>query len=103
MSVYAFFSYDVHDQERFAQYSPGNQPTIMACIDRHGGKIVFAGGPEIYQDGTPRQHNVCIQFPSAEAVQGLMADPEYAAVAVHRTESTHNYTIFLAPEFVPPQ
>lgn len=102
MAVYAVFSYDITDPERFAQYIPGSAPAVFGAIAAQGGELIFADEAS-YIVGEPRKMNVCIKFPNAEAVQAFENDPNYAEAKAHREASTANTIAFIAPEFIPPQ
>ena len=51
MAVFAVFTYNVTDPERYAKYNPGSLPTVGATVAKHGGEIVFADGDAIYEEG----------------------------------------------------
>ena len=102
MAVYAVFTYDILDPERYAQYAPGSMPILVATLAKHGGEITFADPNATYDEGEKKHMSVCIKFPSAEAVHAWENDPEYAPAKAHRVASTGNYTVFIAQAFQPP-
>ena len=100
MSVFAVFTYNVTDPERYAQYNPGSLPIVGATIAKHGGEIVFADGDAIYEAGDKKHVNVCIKFPDEAALHAWMEDPEYGAIKGHRVEASDNYTVFFVEKKV---
>jgi uncharacterized protein (DUF1330 family) len=102
MTVYAVFSYDITDPKRFEQYIPGSAATIFGTIAKHGGEVIFAEGAAEYLNGAKKAMNVCIRFPTAEAVKAWESDPEYAPAKAHRLASTANSSLFIANKFAPP-
>ena len=103
MAVFAVFTYNVTDPERYAKYNPGSLPTVGATIAKHGGEIVFADGDAIYEEGAKKHVNVCIKFPSVDAVHAWENDPDYAPAKEHRLASTADYTVFFAKPMAPPE
>lgn len=94
MAIHAVLTYDITDPERYAKYNPGSLPIIGGTIAKHGGEIIFAG-PANYIEGQAKMANVCLKFPSGDALNAWMADPEYTAISSHRTEASNNYTVFV--------
>lgn len=103
MAVYAVFTYDIVDPDRFAQYIPGSAGAVLGAIAAQGGELIFADGEAAYVSGEARTMTVCIKFPNAEAVHAFENDPNYAEAKAHREASTANATGFIAKEFTPPQ
>lgn len=94
MAIHAVFTYNVTDPERYSKYNPDSLPIVGSTIAKHGGAIVFAG-PATYLQGEAKMANVCVTFPSTEALNNWLADPEYGAIKGHREEASDNYTIFI--------
>ncbi len=94
MSAYLIITYDVTDPERFADYNPGSLPAIGATVSAHEGEVIFAG-PADYLDGEPRGTAVGLKFPSPEAAQAWLDDPDYAEAKAIRLESTGEITSFV--------
>lgn len=99
MSVYFTASYDIHDHDTFAKYTPGSQETIMKTLERHGGKLVFLGINPEWMGNDRRDVTVCLEFPTREAALAWHEDPDYVPVRQFRLDSTHNVlaTVVEAP------
>jgi uncharacterized protein (DUF1330 family) len=75
---------DVHDPEGYKEYIALNQAPIAA----HGGRFLVRGGDALTVEGTERQRNVVIEFPSYQAALDCMNSEGYqAALAVRRKYS----------------
>lgn len=103
MSVYAVFTYNITNPEAYQKYMPGSAPAIMGTIAKHGGQIVFATPNAKYEAGNAKHMNVCIKFPSEEAVHAWENDPEYAEARGFREAASTDYDVFIAEEFAMPQ
>lgn len=62
MAVYAIFTYNITDPERYAKYIPGSAGIIFGTSAKHGGSVVFADGEAQYIQGDAKMMNVAIQF-----------------------------------------
>ena len=96
MSALLIVTYDVSDEDRFAEYSPGSLGEIMATIGKHGGTAVAAGPPDVVM-GSAESHVVCISFPDADAAKAWLDDDEYAPLKAIRHESTTNIAEYIVP------
>ena len=74
MSVYMILDAEVHDAEAYEKYKEA-APQYVA---RHGGEYCWRGGDIDVLEGEwhPRRV-VMLKFPSREAFDALMADPDY--------------------------
>jgi len=98
MSAYLVITYDVSDPDKFAEYSPGSVPAILATLAKHGGETVFAGPPEVVT-GSTAAAATCVRFPDANAAKAWLADEDYATAKEIRSESTTNITEYIVPGF----
>jgi uncharacterized protein (DUF1330 family) len=64
---------DIVDPEAYAEYRKRNAIAFAAF----GGKFLVRGGPHHLVTGTPREHNVVIEFPSHDAAIACYRSPEY--------------------------
>ncbi|MCB9594973.1 MAG: DUF1330 domain-containing protein [Sandaracinaceae bacterium] len=101
MAAYLIAAYDVTDPEQFAKYNPGSLPVIMGTMEKHGGKVLSAGGDGTWLQGS-RHVMVIIEFPSVEAAEAWESDPEYAPAKAIRVASTGNRFEMIAPSFKMP-
>ncbi len=102
MSVYAIFTYNVTDPDRYAQYVPASAAAIFGTITKHGGEVLFADYEAAFEAGEARGVAVGIKLPDADAFHAWETDPDYAEAKGHRLASTSDYTVFVAQGFVPP-
>jgi uncharacterized protein (DUF1330 family) len=72
---------DVSDPAQYDRYRAANAVPFA----RHGARFLVRGGPFEAPEGTPRERNVVIEFPSYQAALDCYHSPEYqAAVALRR-------------------
>ncbi len=70
---------DVDDEEAYAAYRGLN----AVAFAKFGGRFIVRGPAAKVAKGTPRKHNVVIEFPSLAAAEACYASPEYQAALVH--------------------
>ena len=81
MTVYMVVDLEVKDEEAYEEY----RKLVPPFIEKHGGRYLVRGGEVHAAEGGWDVHRIVIlEFPSVEAAQGLLADPEYAPVAALR-------------------
>ena len=71
---------DVSDPEGYRGYVAANG----AALAKYGGRFLVRGGTFEAVEGTSRQRNVVIEFPSYEAALACYRSPEYADAMKHR-------------------
>jgi uncharacterized protein (DUF1330 family) len=64
---------DVRDPENYKQYVAA----AKEAFDRHGAKFLARGGAYEGVEGSSRDRNVVIEFPSLEAAKACYFSPEY--------------------------
>lgn len=101
MAAYLVISYDITDHDTYARYNPGSMDTIVGVLQRHGGKLLAAGGHADFLTDDSRDVCVVLEFPNGEAAHAWHDDPDYQAVAKHRLASTTNIHGFVMD--MPPQ
>jgi len=94
MTAFLVITYDISDAARFADYSPGSGPAIMATITKHGGSLL-ASNPAEAVVGTANEKCVILSFPDADAAKAWQSDDEYAPLKAIRYEATENITELL--------
>lgn len=71
-------------QERYAEYGSAVAP----CLEKVGGRIVFAGQPAAPLLGEDAWDLVAVvEYPSRQAFLDMIASPEYTAIGHLRTEA----------------
>ena len=89
MSLYALNLFDLAENEQYLRYSrrsPG-------AVAKHGGRVVALGRLDdaLAGDARPRSVMILVEWPSREAFQAFLDDPELADLHPLREEGTHNY------------
>jgi uncharacterized protein (DUF1330 family) len=72
---------DIDDPEAYKKYVAANGKPLAA----YGARFVVRGAPFENAEGTARQRNAVIEFPSFEAARDCYHSPEYQAVIGLRT------------------
>jgi uncharacterized protein (DUF1330 family) len=92
MPVYLIADIEVHDPQRYAQYTDQAQ----GIIARHGGRYLVRGGTVTPLSGNWHPERVVvIAFDSIERLRACFASPEYRAIAPLRLESTTSRSIVI--------
>ncbi|MBN8938497.1 MAG: DUF1330 domain-containing protein [Rhizobiales bacterium] len=82
---------DIHDAEAYKAYVAANGPALA----RFGGRFLVRAGRSEVVEGSARQRNVVLEFPSYDAAVACWHSPEYQAVLKLRTvASTADLVIF---------
>ena len=89
--LYALNLFDLADNDLYRQYSRRS----VAAVTKYDGKVVALGkldssllsDPEV----EPRQVMVLVEWPSREAFQGFLDDPENEDLHPLREDGTRNY------------
>ena len=74
MSVYVIASLTVKDAVRFEDY----RRTVLATMEKYGGRLVARGGPIVLEGEWPREKLIIGEFPSMERAREWWGSPEYA-------------------------
>jgi uncharacterized protein (DUF1330 family) len=70
---------DVTNQEAYQKYRGLN----AIAFAKFGGRFIVRGPAGLVAKGTPRQHNVVIEFPDYETAIACYNSPEYQAAKVY--------------------
>jgi uncharacterized protein (DUF1330 family) len=89
MPLYALNLFDLAENEQYLRYSrrsPG-------AVAKHGGRVVALGRLDDALAGYagPRSVMILVEWPSREAFQAFLDDPELADLHPLREEGTRNY------------
>ncbi len=76
MATYALFDIDWHDQAKAAEYREKFGP----ALEKHGGKTLCAGPPQVIEGNWNPARVVILEFPSTAAFRTWYGSPEYAPV-----------------------
>ena len=94
MPVYALNLFDLADNDLYKQYSRRSADAVA----KHGGRVVALGklsdgAPQL--GGTPRQAMILVEWPSREAFDAFVADPDHEDLHPLREDGTRNYLWWL--------
>lgn len=90
MALYALNLFDLADNDLYRQYSRRS----VAAVEKHGGRVVALGrlrGAEGKTEVEPRSVMVLVEWPSREAFEGFLEDPEHVDLHPLRADGTRNY------------
>ena len=94
MAVYALNLFDLAPNDDYRAYSRESR----AAVEKHGASVVALGmltGSVETDDTQPRQAMVLVEWPSQEAFDAFLADPEHARLHGLRTNGTARYLWWL--------
>jgi uncharacterized protein (DUF1330 family) len=92
--VYALNLFDLADNDLYRQYSRRS----AGAIGKHGGRVVAlgrlsAGAPQL--GDSPRQVMILVEWPSQDAFDSFLSDPEHEDLHPLREDGTRNYLWWL--------
>lgn len=94
MAVYALNLFDLADNDLYRRYSRRSAD----AVGKYGGRVVALGklsqdAPQLGQ--SPRQVMILVEWPSQEAFDAFVADPEHEDLHPLREDGTRNYLWWL--------
>lgn len=85
MPAYVISTMAIHDPDTYRKYTALTPPTVK----RHGGRFLTRGDEVFTVEGEPfSERMVILEFPSKDAVDAWMQDPDYVAAAEFRRASS---------------
>lgn len=91
MAFYALNLFDLADNDLYRQYSKRS----VGAVQKHGGKVVALGGLDgAYEEEPevePRRVMVLVEWPSKQAFEEFVRDPEHEDLHPLREDGTRNY------------
>lgn len=91
MSFYALNLFDLADNDLYRQYSKRS----VAAVHKHGGRVValgeLDGAWEREPEVGPRRVMVLVEWPSKQAFDEFLNDPEHEELHPLREDGTRNY------------
>ena len=100
MTAYYILTHTITDIER---YRDEYIPRFFPFIAKYDAEVVVGSFDAEPLQGNPENGVVVIRFPSEQAVQDFVSDPEYQPVKKIRLALTTNANAVLAPEFRMPE
>ncbi len=94
MPLYALNLFDLTDNDLYKQYSRRS----VSAVKKHGGKVVSLGklaGAEGHSKVEPRKVMILVEWPSREAFDAFLEDPEHKDLHPLREGGTENYLWWL--------
>ena len=87
--LYALNLFDLADNDLYRRYSR-RSPEAVA---KHGGRVIALGRLEdaLAGDAEPRRVMILVEWPSREAFDAFLGDPEHAELHPLREGGTENY------------
>lgn len=92
MNAYYIISYDIRDMEMFKEYPP----LAHTLIRKYEGEVLASDLSAMAVEGSARQMNALVKFPSVEKALACYNDPAYQKIAKLRIDSTFNCSLVLA-------
>lgn len=91
MAFYALNLFDLADNDLYRRYSKRS----VEAVQKHGGSVVALGGLDgAWEEDLqvePRRVMVLVEWPSKQAFQGFIDDPENEDLHPLREDGTRNY------------
>jgi uncharacterized protein (DUF1330 family) len=92
VSLYALNLFDLADNDDYLAYSRES----LGAVQKYGGRVVALGrrdaaAPVTMGDVEPRQALVLVEWPSREAFQAFLDDPDHVRLHGLREHGTRNY------------
>lgn len=91
--IYALNLFDLADNDLYRQYSRRS----VSAVGKHGGKVIALGKLDgaVEGEAAPRTAMVLVEWPSREAFQAFVDDPEHTDLHPLREGGTKNYLWWL--------
>ena len=95
MALYALNLFDLADNDLYRRYSRRSAEAVA----KHGGRVVALGRLEGAAEGEPgvepRGVMILVEWPSREAFEAFVDDPDHADLHPLREDGTRNYLWWL--------
>lgn len=100
MSAYYIITQTVTDLQKFGQEYVTR---VLPFLAKYEGEVIVSEMDAKPLQGTPAKAVAVIRFPSEQAIQNFLSDPDYQPVMKIRLGLTTNANAVMAPEFkIPP-
>lgn len=91
MPLYALNLFDLAENDLYRQYSRRS----VGAVNKHNGRVValgrLAGAEDTGSEVEPRKVMILVEWPSPEAFQAFLDDPEHEDLHPLREDGTRNY------------
>ena len=99
MSAYCIFTQTVSDLQKFGQEYVAQ---VMPFLAKYEAEVIVADLEATPLEGDPAKGVVVLRFPSEQAIQNWLSDPDYQPIKKIRMSLTTNANVVMAPEFKMP-
>ena len=99
MSAYCIFTQTVGDLQKFGQEYVAQ---VMPFLAKYEAEVIVAELEATPLEGDPAKGVVVLRFPSEQAIQNWLSDPDYQPIKKIRMSLTKNANAVMAPEFKMP-
>ena len=96
MSAYFVLTQTVMDPQKYGQEYVAK---VMPLLAKHQAEVIVAESEATPLQGDPAKGVVVLRFPSEQAVQDFVNDPDYQPIKKIRLGLTTNANAVMAPEF----
>lgn len=99
MSAYYILTQTVTDPQRYGEQYVAK---VMPFLARHKGELIVGALQAKPLQGEPAKGVVVLRFPSEQAIQDWLSDPEYQPILKIRLNLTKDANAVMAPAFTMP-
>jgi uncharacterized protein (DUF1330 family) len=96
MSAYYILTQTVTDPQKYGQEYVAK---VMPFLAKYRAEVIVAELEAKPLQGDPAKGVVVLRFPSEEAIQNFVSDPDYQPIKEIRMSLTKNANAVMAPEF----
>jgi uncharacterized protein (DUF1330 family) len=99
MSAYFILTQTVTDPQKYGQEYVAK---VMPFLAKHKAEVIVADLEAKPLQGDPAKGVVVLRFPSEQAIQNFVSDPDYQPIKKVRMSLTKDANAIMAPEFKMP-
>ena len=99
MSAYFILTQTVTEPQKYGQEYVAK---VMPLLAKHKVEVIVAEMEAKPLEGDPAKGVVVLRFPSEQAIQNFLSDPDYQPIKKIRLSLTKNANAVMAPEFKMP-
>lgn len=96
MSAYFILTHTVTDPQKYGQEYVAK---VMPFLTKYKADVIVAELEAKPLQGDPAKGVVVLRFPSEQAIQNFVSDPDYQPIKTIRMSLTKNANAVMAPEF----
>lgn len=96
MSAYFILTQTVTDPQKYSQEYIAQ---VMPFLAKHQAEVIVAELEARPLEGDPAKGVVILHFPSEQAIENFLGDPDYQPIKKIRMSLTKNANAVMAPEF----